>query len=220
MAYVLEQNFEAGGAAYGFVDATRYKAQTFADAGGFSLTKVEVFLRLANVANNTGNLVCEIYTADGSHLPDALVSAADSSIPLSSITADAGGEWLTYTFTGGVAVSAATEYAIVLSNDDGVDGDICYWWADTSSPTYTDGQAAYSNNKGVAWTAQATADYYFRAYSGSDAAYVDLAGSVAATALPSGALTVSGFPSGSVAATNSNLSVVAFGNNRLYYEDV
>jgi hypothetical protein len=47
-----------------------------------------------------------------------------------------------------------------------------------------------------------------------------IAGTISGVSSVSGVLTVSNFPSGSTTATNSKLSVMAFGNNRLYYEDV
>lgn len=240
MAFTLEQNYETGRDYYPFVDATRARAQSFVDAGGFELTKVEVHLYLANSENTTGSVTCKIYTVDGSSRPDSLVDTADASIAVADVTPDAAGDWYTYEFSGGVTISAGTEYAIVLQNPG---GDLVYWSGDDSSPSYDNGIMSYSLNGGATWSPYPDADLYFRAYSGSEGTYVELAGTIAATtsvssslltsmatelsatisaqsSVSGGTLVVSNFPSGSTAATNSNLSVIAFGNNSLYYEDV
>ena len=167
MAYVEEQSYTTDLTAYGRVDDQYQKAQTFEDAGGFTLIKVEALFK-CNEGAATGELKCYIYSTSSS-LPDSELAEAENSVAINSITTDAGGEWLEFTFAG-VSISAATEYAIVFINQTVAADDQAVWFADGSSPTYSNGEACYSTDSGSNWTSQATHDYGFKVYSGSSGA--------------------------------------------------
>ena len=99
---------------------------------------------------------CAIYAADANGCP--------TGSSLGSATATVGSSsygWILFTFyTAGVNLTANSSYCIVCYPSSGT----VYWYVDASSPTYTDGNWAYSTNSGTNWTADTGKDGYFVMY--------------------------------------------------------
>jgi hypothetical protein len=65
-------------------------------------------------------------------------------------------------------LSASTKYAIVCRSSVGDANNYFCWQCDTTSPTYTGGNRAYSLNSGGSWSADNAQDFMFEVWSGSD----------------------------------------------------
>jgi len=78
-----------------------------------------------------------------------------------NLTNDADGDWYQVSFSEDEVLAAGTEYALVVRAAAG--GAANYFaWRKNDAGTYAGGQAAYSINAGVAWTANATDDFIFQ----------------------------------------------------------
>jgi hypothetical protein len=96
-------------------------------------------------------------------LPDypALASATYNSY---SLTSNANGEWIEFTFAAPATVNSGTKYAIVLDVPFGNASNTIRWLSDGSSPSYTGGNLIGSNDDGANWSAYTTDDLMFEEY--------------------------------------------------------
>jgi hypothetical protein len=62
------------------------------------------------------------------------------------------------------SLSANTKYAIICRPTTGNTNNYFCWRGDWSSPTYTDGNRAYSLNSGSSWSADDNADFMFEVW--------------------------------------------------------
>ena len=83
------------------------------------------------------------------------------SISGNAFTTDTDGDWYQWTFSEDQILASGTEYALVASAPTG--GVANYFaWRRNIAGTYADGQATFSFNGGVAWTANASVDFIFQ----------------------------------------------------------
>ena len=131
--------------------ATAWEAQTFTPATTHNIRYV--WLKLVGAAVGTVTLSIRA-TAAG------LPTGADlATATLVGVIADPSARWYKFTFPAPTTLTAAVVYALVLRNTSG--SGTLKWRADLTAPAYAGGQRCYSTNSGVAWTADATADFMF-----------------------------------------------------------
>ncbi|MDD4858898.1 MAG: C10 family peptidase [Dehalococcoidales bacterium] len=141
--------------------STRFITQTFTPSDNHTITRIRV---MCYRSGSPGTITIEIQGTNGSGLPDNS-AIASGSLAGNSITTSVAGEWYEVTLGNGAILSAGTKYAIVFKalNPSGS----FYTRVDGSSPTYTGGNTAYSNNSGASWTAVGQ-DMMFEEFDGFD----------------------------------------------------
>lgn len=91
-------------------------------------------------------------------LADAGLTATISASSIGAVSFD----WYTVDFASAVSLSATTTYWIVLKIAAGSNDNHFAWGQDASSPSYTNGNEATSNDGGTTWTARTVRDCLFR----------------------------------------------------------
>lgn len=156
----LYENYITGDTNQGGLFEPNWDSQTFTPSTNHIITSVK--LKLWRVGS-PGTLTISI-RATSSSLPtgsDLAVGTTDGdTLPTSAGSA----EWREITFTTGYLLIAGTEYAIVARALSGNGSNYGQWRYDDFSPTYTDGQRAFSSNSGASWTAASTDDFMFEEY--------------------------------------------------------
>lgn len=123
-------------------------AQVFTSTSAYTLSKVKVRLQAGGSVNETITLSIRAVSAG---VPTGADLAASSPIVISSMPA--GDSWVEFTLLGGgLAISDATQYAILLRCSY-LDSwpQVPAWWIDASSPGYTGGASLLSTNGGSTW---------------------------------------------------------------------
>lgn len=232
MAYTLEQYYDTGDDSYSNARGVNWVAQQFTTSGAFTITKVSL---LVYRVDSPGTVVVSIRATSSGYPTGA--DLCSGSFSGDDLTTDTAGEWAEAVFSSPAALSASTQYAIIVR---AIDAGAAYvrWRRDYSSPTYSGGMLLASTNSGVSFTAYSSGDQMFRTYSGTvDAEYVDAectvtcTSSVTIAAEVSGeivtiALTVTGTSSvtlamtANVVNTTHNVCLVAAGNGQIWYEDI
>lgn len=136
-----------------------WRSESFTPQNSHTLTKVRLRLRRKGLP---GTLNIHIRAADASHLP-ILPDLATGSIDGNSLTDAGWGDWYLIDLGAGVALSANTEYCIILEAPSSTSSKYVEWVGSTAS-NYPNGLHALSSNNGVTWAAQATQDGYFIEY--------------------------------------------------------
>lgn len=233
MAYTLEQYYDTGDDSYSNVRGANWVAQTFTTSGAFTITKVSL---LVYRVDSPGTVVVSIRATSSGYPTGA--DLCSGTFNGNDLTTDTAGEWAEAVFSSPAALSASTQYAIIIR---AVDAGAAYvrWRRDFSSPTYSGGLLLASTNSGVSFTAYSSGDQMFRTYSGSDITVVEMSlaggftggGAISLGVATSMSLSISGgftgggtiFLLGSSAwAGNYDTKqyVVAFGNNQVWYCEV
>jgi len=156
----------------------------YQQAQGFKLTAEEVKSQiggirayLKNATSCLGDITVRI-EGDNAGVPDGVLANANATgtIPTGDVNATYG--WVTCNFATSFALTASTQYWLVLSvaaqaNDVGYD-----WQSDASSPTYSDGTRAYHDGS---WTADSNSDLLFNILSRPTSVNCSLISSVGGT---------------------------------------
>ena len=140
--------------------AAQWRAQTFKSAYSLGITSVKLLLTKTETGGN-GNMSVTINSVSGG-LPTATVLGTSANVASSGAGA---GYYVEFTFASPVAITAATEYAIVFKNSNAGSSSYVDWhYANTD--VYADGQSATSANSGATWTAEASYDRAFIIHAG------------------------------------------------------
>ena len=133
-----------------------WSAQTFTvGATGHSITSIKV--KLARVGNpDTCAISIRAVDENGHPAGSDLTSTNFNGNILDNIYP----EWYEFSVPE-YTLSANTKYAIVLRAPSGNDLNKLWWYADTSDPTYTEGNYEMSPNSGSSWTAFNVVDFMF-----------------------------------------------------------
>jgi len=137
--------------------SNRFKAQEFLTGAAFTAASVELFIGSlsSGYAGNVG-----IFAVDGSHKP---TGSALATVAFSGITPVIGGEWFLFVFDTPTALSAATNYAIVIEVNP---GSTSIWYYIDTDELYADGVSGASSN-GISWSTFTSFDHPFRVNSPS-----------------------------------------------------
>lgn len=158
------ENYITGDDHQGGLAGVNWDSQTFTPSTGHTVTSVK--LKLWRVLS-PGTITVSI-RATSSSVPigaDLCSGTTDGdTLPTSSGAA----EWREITLGAGTLLAASTEYAIVARAPDGTAWtDYVQWRRDDSSPTYTSGQRAWSDDSGGTWNAASSDDMMFEEWGGS-----------------------------------------------------
>jgi hypothetical protein len=126
----------------------------------------EVHLNLYKSGSPSGNVWAELWSDNGSNLPNAQLGTNSDTVSTASITgSDVGtSQEITFTFTNGPAMTSGTKYWIVFNGDYSIN--TTNWIA----ITFTDGTDRYASGviaiyAGSSWSAgAANTDYNFKEY--------------------------------------------------------
>lgn len=156
--YRINVTANDGGALLSMAEVQMMEAATFDDgadalAQGFQLGSSEsvaaIYLWLKKTGSPTGNLQVKIQS-DNSGDPSGSNLGASDTVAVTSLTTSYG--WILFTFPTPVALSASTQYHIVLETSGGQSPiNFVEWGADGSAPSYADGEM--KSNTG-SWTAE------------------------------------------------------------------
>ncbi len=154
------QSYESGGDLYEtFYGATTWKSQSFISTINDNLFRVEFYLQRGAGTNNVP-ITVKIYAADAQNKP---TGSALYTGTISSFTPGGGAAWRTHILTTPLSVLAGQKYCLVLGAPTGTAAQYYQWYVDSTSPTYTDGNWAFSADTELTWTADINKDGYFRA---------------------------------------------------------
>ena len=149
----LYENYITGDDGTANTDSTNWDSQTFTPSTAHTITSVKLKLWRQTTP---GTVTVSIRATSGG-LPtgaDLVSGTTDgNTLPTSAGAA----EWREITFGAGTSLAASTKYAICVR--------AAAQWAnlryDQTSPTYADGNRAFSSNSGTDWTAVAGTDLMF-----------------------------------------------------------
>ncbi len=147
-----------------------WEGQSFTTAG--AITAVGVVVKLRRVGTLTGvALTAALQTTSGGYPTGTTL--AYGIIFVASLETSA--TWKTITFYTPVALSAATQYALIVYEQTAI-ADVSNYigWRQLTAGAFANGQGMYSINSGVAWTLQ-TYDHSFSILVAGDAAVSDVA---------------------------------------------
>lgn len=135
--------------------------QSFTPSVTAPVSSVQLYLKKKGAP--TGNIWLEIH-ADGADPTSASQQGSDSElVSVSGLSTSF--DWVTFTFTVPINLTASTEYWILLYGDYTETSDVgAIWGTDTSSPSYSGGIAGRYGNGGSAWEDISTYDRLFREY--------------------------------------------------------
>lgn len=129
--------------------ATNLEGQTFrtkaSPYGSIVLTQIQAYI--AKTGTPSGNVTINIYAVDANHKPTG-ASLGSASITTASVSSLA-----YYTFTFNLALSAGTEYAMVMSVPSGTGANYVSWYFESSGigTNIIDGFVIGSTNSGSTW---------------------------------------------------------------------
>jgi len=160
---VTGNSYPYGGVYWGF--------QTFTTVGAFTIASVRLPFKTSKAP---GTVTVSIKAVDGNSEPtgaDLAVGTIDGDSFQSSFN------WETITFSTAYALSASTEYAIVvraLDGDGGGGGTASFYWGTDVNGGYANGMTGHSTDSGVNWdSSYNTWDAGFETYSGTQQIPVD-----------------------------------------------
>lgn len=137
----------------------RWFSQSFTPQTTHTITRAKV--RIKKVGS-PGTLHCEIYLAGSDHCPTGSRLAWDTVHP-DYISTDTWGDWYEFNFGPGAALTAGTEYCVVLYLLAGNNANKVQWICATGNQ-YPNGIFCYSLNEGVTWTDYPGLHAYFIEY--------------------------------------------------------
>ncbi len=159
----LYENYITGDTSSGTMYGENWESQTFTPSVNHIVTSVKLMMHKDPGAGaSPGNITVSI-RATSSSLPTGL-DLASGTTDGDTLTDDNAGEWREITFSAGALLLASTEYAIVVRVTGGDGSNYVNWRYDGTSPTYTDGQRAYSSNSGSGWTGVSDDDHMFEGW--------------------------------------------------------
>lgn len=168
--------------------ANDWECQTFTTDGAFTAVAAAIKC-YRSIGDTIGDITFAIYEADVAHLPEGS-ALATGTVSGNTINDDADilyVGWLFCEFTAGVALSATTEYALVVHGATLTATESLFWRVDSTKGYGADGQRAFSINGGTGWTADDTDDFLFAIYSATtDANYQDITTTAAYGDVPAG----------------------------------
>lgn len=234
MAYVLEKSYTATAAVVDRVYGDEHLGAVFTTGNAFDLTKVEMYLGREATALVDDPYVRVFATSDGKP-----TGAELGSVVLDRTRIPQSQTWIDVEFAVPIPLAATTAYAIILDpigNTSTSEILVC------GGVVASGGTAVKSTNDGATWSILSNYHVAYRAYSGGEADYVDVAGSAVGTSAAEGTLNVTemlniagsavgitatngrlvvaGFPGGTSYTPSVKPRIVAIANNSLYYEDV
>ncbi len=134
------------------------QAQSFTVPAALSIKGLEVYLK--KNAGTPGDITVRIETNATDHPSGTLVSSV-ATATITAFSATSYG-WKSLEFSDLVDLSSGTTYWIVLKTAAAANDNNYVWAADSSSPTYANGNMAASTDGGSTWSAVAGSDAYFR----------------------------------------------------------
>jgi len=144
--------------------------QTFTIPTGMSeIHRLDLALgKNGNPTPNDEDIICEIWT-ESAGFPDTLIATADARKVYEVTSGASGGEWCRFLFSTPVAVTAGTQYVIVVRCAAGTSTNYIrsYW---INADIYPGGNYIYSINGGTSWTAT-TGDMKFRVFGDNNIQY-------------------------------------------------
>lgn len=142
-----------------------YLAQQFTPTRAGKIDRIDI--KIYKTGSPTGNVSVEIWSDNGSDLPNALLGGASANVDVSTLGADPG-DFVTFTFTAAnqPTIVASTKYWIVFAGDYTQDTNNCAQWrADSDESGGTSTGAVAAATAGPSWTdSGATVDRIFRQY--------------------------------------------------------
>ena len=151
--------YNTGDDDYWELDGVYWQAQTFTvGTVGHKISSVK--LKLYRVGS-PGTVTVSIKATTSGHPSgdDLTVGTIDGN----TLTTDPAGAWYEITVTEYTS-SKNTKYAVVVRALTGDASNTVEWRADSSSPTYTDGNVEYSGNSGGTWTSNTDSDFMFEVW--------------------------------------------------------
>lgn len=147
------------------IQSSTWEYQTFTvTERGHKISKVDVQLRGVG-ALGTGNVYVYIQEAGAGYPSGNTLAYGTMTASLISTTVDT---WYSFALDTEIDAKYGSVYSIVLSYPTGTGAVYVRWRADTSAPTYVEGQSGYSTDGGGNWTAVPASDNMFRVW-GDDA---------------------------------------------------
>ena len=131
--------------------------QTFTPLASHNLTSVKLLLYRIG---SPGTVTASIRTTDVNGKPTGN-DLCSGTINGNTLTTDNAGDWYEITQGAGYNVVAGTKYAIVVRAPSGDASNMLVWRWDSTSATYTGGNAGKSENSGSTWTGYSFADCMF-----------------------------------------------------------
>jgi hypothetical protein len=134
-------------------------AQQFtSNSTAHTVTKIKVYLQ-RNAGGSPGTVTLGLYNASagtptGDYLAYGTING--NSLPTSYVLA-------TFTMNVEVALNSATQYAIVVSAENGTGANYVNWWQD-SGGGLANAVASHSTNAGATWTSDTPADCLFEVW--------------------------------------------------------
>lgn len=156
MADTLYQNYTTGHNAFLNVFGAFWKAQTFTPSISHNITRI--VLRVYRVGD-PGEITIAITNTTAGKPSGA--DLASGTAPTNAYTVEANGEWRTITLDTFPAVTASTQYAIVVKALGGDSANAIKWRLDSTSPTYSGGAKVFSTDSGSSWTIDTNQDFMF-----------------------------------------------------------
>lgn len=138
-----------------------YRCQTFIPTSTGEFTKARVRIR-AETTGTGNDITLELQETTSNEPNGSVLDSATYSYD--SVTTDADGEWVTFTFSGGVTISTGTQYALVLKNTSGDSSEEIRWFYKSFSTVYPDGKFGRTLDAGTSWTMYTHYDAAFEVY--------------------------------------------------------
>lgn len=153
------ESYDWGDTLYWPIDGANWGSQSFEVSVSHQLTSIKLKLHRDG---NPGIMDVYIYQAGADHCPTGPLLASGS-INANTFTTDAAGDWYEIDLGAGCAVSATTEYVIVIAAPSG-DGSNQVRWRGAGVNIYPHGMVCWSTNSGSSWSPQTDYDNYFIEY--------------------------------------------------------
>lgn len=132
--------------------------QTFTPATTYNLKSIKLKLMRSGLNINTV-FRCFLFATNGGLPTGSILRQVD--IYPNSVTDNANGEWVTFTFDTAYQVTAGTKYAILLASFGKA---VANWFEDITSPSYIGGNKIFSDDGGSSYTAYNGTDMMFETY--------------------------------------------------------
>jgi hypothetical protein len=159
-----QQNTAGTTTGTGIISNANWAAQTFTAGVTGQLVKVDFPLFCSSSPAGTPctlnpNLNVSIRATSGGLPTGANLASASIAGNISGATAT-----FTATFASPLAITAGTQYALIVNTGSTGAATTGYFWIRSSPSTYANGQRVASADSGVTWAADSTRDYNFHTY--------------------------------------------------------
>lgn len=129
------------------------RGQTFKVSSNSTCTGVQIYGSKGGASSGTTKVSILSGGFNGTELASVTVNT-------STLSAYGSPAWNTFTFDASCSLTAGVEYYLKIENPTGHFADELRWSTDSSSPSYSDGEAYYWN--GSSWVTSGTRDKNFR----------------------------------------------------------